>query len=226
MILGDFGTSYTKLLDTDSAAGPKVMRTAELGLGVRADVGTGHNARLRSSVVVNELVALATGARRRIAARDFLVLDCGSRDVKFVAFENAKFKRAGWNSECGSSMGFSIELLEMHFKLDYKSLAVPEEHLAVACGVLGISAVFDAVARGEEVGGAVARFVKGIAMNAHRFAGCPAEIYLCGGLCENPLFVRSVPAAVTTLGRFLLLDGLLEIAGSGAWPRLTDRKPY
>jgi activator of 2-hydroxyglutaryl-CoA dehydratase len=192
-----------------------VVRTSDLGPEVRADLGTGHNAHLRSGAVINELVALAVGANRRIASRDFLVLDCGSRDVKFVAFENAKFERAGWNSECGSSMGFSIELLEMHFKLDYRRLSVPDEHLAVACGVLGMSAVFDAVARGEEVAGAVARFVKGIAVNAHRFAGCPAEVYLCGGLCENPLFVRSMPARVTTLGRFLLLDGLMEIARSG-----------
>jgi activator of 2-hydroxyglutaryl-CoA dehydratase len=218
MILGDFGTSYTKLVDTDSDAGPRVVRTVDLEPGLRADVGTGHNARLRSAVVVNELVALAVGAQSRIAARDFVVLDCGSRDVKFVAFEDGKFERAGWNSECGSSMGFSIELLEMHFRLDYRKLSVPEEHFAVACGVLGMSAVFDAVARGEEVGGAVARFVKGIAVNAHRFAGCPSNVHLCGGLCENPLFVSSLPATVTSLGRFLLLDGLREIAGSGGLP--------
>jgi len=215
MILGDFGTSYTKLIDTESHAGPRVLRTVDLKPDVRADLGTGHNARLRSDVVVNELVALAMGARRRVTARDFVVLDCGSRDVKFVAFEDARFERAGWNSECGSSMGFSIELLEMHFKLDYRTLSVPEEHLSVACGVLGMSAVFDAVARGEEVGAAVSQFVKGIAVNAHRFAGCPSVVHLCGGLCENPLFVRSLPASVNSLGRFLLLDGLREMAGGG-----------
>lgn len=178
---------------------------------MRADYGTGHNAALRADRVVNELVALATGARKRIEAPDFLVLDCGSRDVKFVVFEKGRFERAGWNSECGSSMGFSIELLEMHFKLDYKDIPVPYEHLPVACGVLGVSAVFDAVSRGEEVEQAVAKFVKGIAVNAHRFAGCPRTVYLCGGLCENPLFVRSMPARVVSLGRFLLLEGLVEL---------------
>ncbi|MBN1505045.1 MAG: ATPase [Candidatus Eisenbacteria bacterium] len=221
MILGDFGTSYTKLVDTASEAGPRVVRTIDLEPGVRADLGTGHNARLRSDVVVNELVALAMGAKRRVAARSFVVLDCGSRDVKFVAFENGGFERAGWNSECGASMGFSIELLEMHFKLDYRTLSVPEDHLTVACGVLGMSAVFDAVAQGQEVGVAVARFVKGIAVSAHRFAGCPSVLHLCGGLCENPLFVSSLPATVNPLGRFLLLDGLREIAGSSGQPRLT-----
>jgi len=213
LIIGDFGTSYTKLLDTSSSAGPILVKSTELGQEIRADIGTGHNAPLRSNRVVNELVALATGARTRIDSPEFVVLDCGSRDVKFVAFENGRFERAGWNSECGSSMGFSIELLEMHFKLDYKSICVPDEHLPVACGVLGMSAVFDAVSKGEEIGRAVAKFVKGIAVNAHRFAGCPSELYLCGGLCENPLFVKSIPARVISLGRFLLIEGLAEIAG-------------
>ena len=210
LIVGDFGTSYTKLWNVGSPEGPRVIRSTELGPQIRADYGTGHNAPLRADRVMNELVVLATGARKRIAAPDFLVLDCGSRDVKFVVFEKDKFERAGWNSECGSSMGFSIELLEMHFKLDYRNIAVPEEHLPVACGVLGMSAVFDAVSGGEQVEQAVARFVKGIAVNAHRFAGCPGRVYLCGGLCENPLFVKSMPAQVVPLGRFLLLEGLVE----------------
>ena len=211
MIVGDFGTSYTKLWEVGSPSGPQVIRSTEVGPQVRADYGTGHNAPLKATRVVNELVALATGARKRIDASDFLVLDCGSRDVKFVAFEKGKFERAGWNSECGSSMGFSIELLEMHFKLDYRSISAPDDHLPVACGVLGMSAVFDAVSRGERVEEAVAKFVKGIAVNAHRFAGCPGKVYLCGGLCENPLFVKSIPAQVISLGRFLLLEGLVEI---------------
>ena len=212
MIIGDFGTSYTKLWDIESPGGPAIIRTVELRSDIRADYGTGHNAHLRSDRVINELVALATGTRNVVKKPDFLVLDCGSRDVKFVAFEGGKFERAGWNSECGSSMGFSIELLEMHFKLDYQNLDVPQEHLPVACGILGMSAVFDAVAGGQEIDEAVARFVKGIAVSAHRFAGCPSKLYLCGGLCENPLFLRSMPAEVIPLGRFLLLEGLLEIA--------------
>jgi hypothetical protein len=54
----------------------------------------------------------------------------------------------------------------------------------------------------------VARFVRGIALNAYRFAGEPAELYLSGGLCDNPLFVASFPCPVSPLGRFLLLAGL------------------
>jgi hypothetical protein len=54
----------------------------------------------------------------------------------------------------------------------------------------------------------VARFVKGIAINAYRFAGSPAKLYLSGGLCDNRLFMESLPCEVVPLGRFVLLAGL------------------
>lgn len=60
---------------------------------------------------------------------------------------------------------------------------------------------------------AVARFVRGIALNAHRFAGAPEEVYLSGGLCNNPLFVACLPCTVHLLGRFVLLEGLLDLLG-------------
>jgi hypothetical protein len=56
----------------------------------------------------------------------------------------------------------------------------------------------------------VARFARGIALNAHRFIGEPKEFYLSGGMCENRLFRRSFPdgAEVRALGRFVLVEGL------------------
>jgi hypothetical protein len=71
-----------------------------------------------------------------------------------------------------------------------------------------MSDIFDAVISGVPVAEAVARFVKGIAINAYRFAGSPARLYLSGGLCDNPLFVGSFPCQVKPLGRFVLLRGL------------------
>jgi hypothetical protein len=71
-----------------------------------------------------------------------------------------------------------------------------------------MSDIFDAVISGVPVAEAVARFVKGIAINAYRFAGSPARLYLSGGLCDNPLFVGSFPCQITPLGRFVLLRGL------------------
>ena len=58
---------------------------------------------------------------------------------------------------------------------------------------------------------AVARFVRGIALNAHRFAGAPKELYLSGGLCANPLFVACLPCTAHLLGRFVLLEGLKQL---------------
>jgi hypothetical protein len=105
-------------------------------------------------------------------------------------------------------MGFTIELLEKYYDLDYKKMTAPANTFSITCGVLGMSHIFDAVISGLPVTEAVARFVKGIALNAYRFAGSPEKIYLSGGLCDNPVFVGSFPCEVIPLGRFALLKGL------------------
>ncbi len=71
-----------------------------------------------------------------------------------------------------------------------------------------MSHIFDAVVTGASEAEAVAKFVKGIALNAYDFAKRPETIYLSGGLCDNPLFVGSFPCPVICLGRFVLLEGL------------------
>ena len=57
----------------------------------------------------------------------------------------------------------------------------------------------------------MARFARGIALNAYRFIGEPKQVYLSGGMCENRLFQRSFPEGVelTPLGRFVLVEGLI-----------------
>jgi hypothetical protein len=109
-------------------------------------------------------------------------------------------------------MGFTIELLERYYNLDRHAMAVPEQTFSVTCGVLGMSDIFDAVIAGVPVCEAVARFVRGIAINAHRFAGAPDKLYLSGGLCDHPVFVKSFPCEVVPLGRFVLLSGLAAAA--------------
>ncbi|MCW5214342.1 ATPase, partial [Desulfobulbus sp. US5] len=74
--------------------------------------------------------------------------------------------------------------------------------------VLGMSNIFDAVVTGSSETEAVAKFVRGIARNAFRFAGSPERLYLSGGLCDNPLFLGCFPCEVIPLGRFVLLEGL------------------
>ncbi len=214
MILGDFGTSYCKFLDTGVAgAAPEIVATKALGPELRVDLATGHNGKRFAGRFVNELIALARGGEALIAEDSFLLLDCGSRDIKFVQYESGRLKDMGWNAECGASMGFTIELLERYYDLDFRALAVPAQTFSVTCGVLGMSHIFDAVISGIPVAEAVARFVKGIAINAYRFARSPKKLYLSGGLCANPLFVASLPCEVVPLGRFVLLEGLRRAMG-------------
>ncbi len=212
MILGDFGTSYAKLWDMEKDSIPKIMRSTDIPLGLRTDIGTGHNGARFCERYVNELVALARGAKRLVKEEEFAILDCGSRDLKFVKVSGDKVKDTGWNTECGASLGFTIELLQKYYNLDYNKLGEPSSHLPVTCGVLGLSHIFDAIIHGARPEEAVARFIKGIALNAYRFAGSPARLYLSGGLSENPLFVRSMPCEVVVLGRFVVLEGLRYMA--------------
>jgi activator of 2-hydroxyglutaryl-CoA dehydratase len=212
MLLADFGTSYCKILQTDAGTAPRIIATRELDRAFRADLATGHNASRRSHRSINELTALARGGKQLVKQPDFVLLDCGSRDIKFVRFHQGKVVDMGWNAECGASMGFTIELLANYYQLDYASIPVPESGFSITCGVLGMSHIFDAVVSGASDAEAVAKFVRGIALNAHRFAHEPEELYLSGGLCDNPLFIASFPCRVIPLGRFVLLEGLRATA--------------
>lgn len=209
MILADFGTSYSKFIDLDGIdRTPYLLPTKELPKNLKVDLATGHNGKRFCNDYVNELTALARGGEALIHEQNYIILDCGSRDIKYVRYDDGRLSDMGWNAECGASMGFTIELLENYYRLDFNRLPVPERTFSVTCGVLGISKIFDAITSGIDESEAVARFVKGIAINAFRFAGSPAKIYLSGGLCNNPLFVNSFPCEVIPLGRFVLLSGL------------------
>ncbi len=208
MLLADFGTSYCKLLETCSTAPPRLIPTRSIDKSLRVDIATGHNGKRYATRYVNELTALARGGLRLIDDESFTLLDCGSRDIKYVSYSNGKIKDMGWNAECGASMGFTIELLERYYSLDFTTMTIPKNSFSVTCGVLGMSHIFDAVVTGESEETAVAKFVKGIAVNAYNFAKRPEKIYLSGGLCDNPLFIGSFPCPVHSLGRFVLLEGL------------------
>jgi hypothetical protein len=93
------------------------------------------------------------------------------------AFANGEVVDMGWNAECGASMGFTIELLSTYYQLDY-SISATDTGFSITCGVLGMSHIFDAVISGASEAEAVAKFVRGIALNAHRFAHEPEELCL------------------------------------------------
>lgn len=214
MVLADFGTSYCKFVDISSREDYRLVPTRKVDRkSMQVDIATGHNGKRYATTYINELTALARGGKYLIDENDFTLLDCGSRDIKYVQYETGNVKDMGWNSECGASMGFTIELLERYYDIDFSKLSVPPKSFSVTCGVLGMSHIFDAVVAGESETEAVARFVKGIALNAYNFAGKPEKIYLSGGLCDNPLFVSSFPCHLVPLGRFVLLEGLKQSIG-------------
>ncbi len=210
--LVDTGTGYSKLHRVSDGArrvvGSKDL-TSELD-GGDVVLACGHNASRFSKNTVNELVALAKGARMLAGDYDFLAVDTGSRDIKYVRMHGEEVRRMDWNTECGAFAGQVIELLMRHFGFDPASIEPADEPLPVACGVLGMSAMFDLVAADVAPEAAFARFIKGVADNVWRFAGKPDRFYLSGGLCENPLFVKSFSRCdVIPLGRYVLVEGLL-----------------
>jgi activator of 2-hydroxyglutaryl-CoA dehydratase len=212
MRLVDFGTTWTKWYDTETE-GYGIRRTSEVDF--RADVATGHNVRARSDRMVNELVALAEGGLARIQDPDFVLVDVGSREIKYVRFEKRRLTEMNWSTSCAALTGFTLELLGSYFGLDFDHVRPADKSVPVTCGVLGMEQIFELVASGLSEADAVARFTRGLAENAVRFSGNPDRLYLSGGMTSNALFLNSFPGGVGVipLGRFVLVQGLM--AGEG-----------
>lgn len=213
MLVADCGSTWSKVFETENG-NLEVLETKHLLLSpeTRFDWATGHMAKNRCRVYENELVALASGALAMIDESDFTVLDIGSRDTKFVTFKDRRLVRMDWNQACGASTGFTLELLGRYYTVDYQQLEEAAE-IPVTCGVFAMEKVFDAILHGATPGEALSGMVKGIARNAHAFAGTPEKIYLSGGLCENPAFLTAIQGycEVHPLGRGVLLQGLLAL---------------
>jgi activator of 2-hydroxyglutaryl-CoA dehydratase len=212
MLLGDFGTTWTKILDTDTG-GRRLIPTRDVQ-ELRADLATGHNARSRASTFVNELLALIQGGISRLGPGPWTLADIGSRDIKVVRVKQGRPVTMDWNNSCGALTGFTLELLGRYFNLDFAAVEPVSTGLPVTCGVLGMERLFDEVASGRPVEQAVAAFVRGMASYTHAFINRPDHFYLSGGMCDNPLFLNSFPEGteVEPLGRFVLVEGLLNEA--------------
>lgn len=216
-ILLDSGTSYSKVYHLGSGEReiiPTRKLRARLG-EYRVEAATGHNASRFSRRSINELVALAQGGRRLIDEDDFLLLDCGSRDIKYVHLKDGRLKNMNWNTECGAFSGTTVEMILKNFDLTLDEVSHQSKGIAVTCGVLGMTALFDLIANDVPPGDAVGMFIKGIADNCYNFAGRPGKLYLSGGFCENPIFLKSFDCEVIPLGRFVLIEGLREEVEEG-----------
>ena len=66
MILGDFGTSYSKFLDLSAPSPePYIVPSKKLSAANRVAIATGHNGRRFTERYVNELTVLARGGAAR-----------------------------------------------------------------------------------------------------------------------------------------------------------------
>ncbi len=167
----------------------------------------------KNSTHINEVIALAKGVKKiNLQEKQVTVMDLGSRDVKWVNFENNKFRDLDWNSSCASATGATVEMLLKFYDVKSKDLKFNPQKYNITCGIFGFEKIMDDIAKGEEPKEAISKFIHGIAFNAWSFAHKPEKLYLSGGFCENEVFVKSLSnyCNVTPLGRFILTEGLVD----------------
>ena len=159
----------------------------------------------------NEIIALASGAKKLNIDSDATVLDLGSRDAKWIQFKNGKFHDMDWNTSCASSTGATVEMLLKFYEVKPEELSFNEEKFVITCGIFGMEKIMDAVSNGIKPSEAISKFVHGVAYNTWNFAHKPKKIYLSGGFCENKCFTESLSkyCEVIPLGRFVLCEGLM-----------------
>ena len=214
MIFADAGSTWSKVFDSD-AGEVEILPTAELPKrDLRIDWGTGHVARGRSGHYENDLVALAKGALALVDAADFTIIDVGSRDTKYVSFVDRRPHKLDWSVGCAAATGATVEMLGRFYDVDFASLPDEEAFIPVTCATYGLERIMDLVARGGDARVGVSRFIHGITRNVWAFAGRPERLYLSGGFCRNPAFLRHLGRAcdLRSLGRLVPLAGLWTFA--------------
>ncbi|MBZ4654387.1 MAG: hypothetical protein JG781_1728 [Peptococcaceae bacterium] len=220
MIYCDGGSTYTKILYPHGKL--EIIPTQEMlrDKTRRFDIATGHAAKNRCGLYVNELMALAHGTLSLVKEDNFTVVDIGSRDTKYIVIRDRKVISLDWNTSCGGNLGFTVELLGRYYGLDYSELSPSREKIQVTCGLLGMEKIFDEINKGCSPAESVAKFLNGMAFHTYQFCQSPDLLYLSGGLAENPCFVQTLSqyCEVRPLGRDILLRGLVEIGKTKAVP--------
>jgi activator of 2-hydroxyglutaryl-CoA dehydratase len=209
--IADCGSTWTKILDLESDL-LEIIPTKELVKRTDAffEVATGHSGRSRCSKYKNELIALAEGGLKLVQEKDFSLIDVGGRDIKFVRFAGRKVDKLDWNLVCGSTTGATVELLGGYYDIDFESLEPADKWINVTCGVFGMERVLEYISTGTTPEESMAMFLHGVVRNVYNFAGRPERLFLSGGFCENPCFLRTIEkyCRVEALGRTLPLEGL------------------
>ena len=208
----DAGTTWTKILEVKGDK--KTYKTIKSGklkdLYSDCKKATGHTS-IKTEKYVNEAVALAMGAKKYLE-KDCTVLDLGSRDIKWVKYQNGKFKDMDWNTACASATGATVEMLLKFYGLKTEDLEFTKEKYTITCGIFGLEKIMDDVSHGLKASVAVSKFVHGLAYNAFIFTKKSENICISGGFCENRCFMESLKqyANIIPLGRYVLVDGLLN----------------
>ncbi len=208
----DAGTTWSKILEIqpDGKRVYSVYKTAVARTFEHNYIKvTGHTTNKFAKNYENEVVALALGSKKYLED-DFVALDLGSRDIKWVKYKNSKFSDMDWNSSCASATGATIEMLLKFYDVKVEQLKFSEEKYPITCGIFGLEKIMDDVSKGLEPSVAISKFIHGIAFNAYNFTKNPKKICISGGFCENPCFIESLKnyCEVLPLGRFVLVDGL------------------
>ncbi len=210
----DAGTTYTKILKTENNIKEySVIKSVDFKKQKIKNIAkcTGHNLFNIPNIYENEVVALAHGAKKYLED-DFVVLDLGSRDIKYVKYENKKFKDMNWNNSCASATGATVEMLLKFYDVNLEDLKFNKEKYSITCGIFGLEHIMDDVAKGISADVAISKFIHGLAFNAWNFAKNPEKICISGGFCDNKCFIESLEqyCKVIPLGRFVLVEGLLN----------------
>lgn len=183
-------------------------------INVNFDFATGHMVKNRlkpDGVYENEIIALAYGAKKLLNnPQNATIVDLGSRDTKWIRFENGKYNDLNWNNNCGSATGATVEMLCRFYNVNPAEIPAQKEKFPVTCGVFAMEKIMDSIANDTPPEIAIAQYINGIAYNTWKFANHPEKIHLSGGFCMNKCFVDSLKhyCEVETLGRYLLLEGL------------------
>lgn len=178
------------------------------------DAATGHMAKNKlkpDSKYENEIIALACGSKKLIKElTDATIIDIGSRDIKWIKFQNGKYKDLDWNGACGSATGATLEMLCKFYDINPLNLKQNKNRIPITCGVFGMEKIMDLISNGTEPAESIAMFIHGLAYNTWNFAKNPEKLYLSGGFCENECFIKSLEyyCEVVKLGRYTLLEGL------------------
>ena len=156
----DSGTTYTKILKiSENKREYDVIKSADFKKQEIKNITkcTGHSLFDVKDIYENEVVALALGAKKYLED-NFIVLDLGSRDIKYVQYQNKKFKDMNWNNSCASATGATVEMLLKFYDVNLDDLKFNSEKYSITCGIFGLERIMDDVAKGLGCDVAISKF--------------------------------------------------------------------